>query len=157
MGLDMYLSGKRTVVDGDWKDISERETYRKVAEAVNIPAGILDRTVGIATVSANFAYWRKENAIHQWFVDNVQDGDDNCAEYYASREKLAELVETCKKVLENHELATELLPTSDGFFFGSTDYDDWYYKGLEYTVTALSQLLENPEYEDWDFYYQSSW
>ena len=27
------------------------------------------------------AYWRKQNAIHNWMVENVQRGVDNCASY----------------------------------------------------------------------------
>ena len=26
------------------------------------------------------ASWRKANAIHKWFVDNVQDGVDDCGD-----------------------------------------------------------------------------
>ena len=37
------------------------------------------------------AYWRKANAIHGWFVDNIQDGVDDQNEYYVSKEKLEEL------------------------------------------------------------------
>jgi hypothetical protein len=113
-----------------------------------------------AGVQMTVAYWRKENAIHQWFVDNVQDGEDNCAEYYVSHEKLAELVATCKEVLDKRgdsSVADELLPTQSGFFFGSTEYDEWYYKGLEYTVETFEALMATPEYEDWSFHYQSSW
>ena len=69
--------------------------------------------------------------IHKWFVDHVQEGEDDCKQYYVSREQLKELLGTCKLVIENHELAGELLPTQDGFFFGSTEYDDEYFKNVE--------------------------
>lgn len=111
----------------------------------------------MATVSVQVGYWRKENAIHRWFVDNVQDGEDNCAEYFVSREKLQELKELCEKVLADNSLADEELPTADGFFFGSTDYDEWYFSGLRDTVEIVNTVLSSPEYENWEFYYQSSW
>ena len=55
----------------------------------------------ISGITEQIAYWRKANMIHKWFVDNVQDGEDDCREYYVSREQLALLVETCKEVLKS--------------------------------------------------------
>ena len=37
-------------------------------------------------------YWRKANQIHKWFVDNVQDGVDDCGEYKVTKEQLIETV-----------------------------------------------------------------
>jgi hypothetical protein len=65
-------------------------------------------------------------------------------------------VDTCKQVLENKKLAKELLPTAEGFFFGGTEYDDWYFETLQDTVDMIEPLLTD-EYADWDFHYQSSW
>lgn len=47
-------------------------------------------------------YWRKANAVHKWFVDRVQGGEDDC-EYHdeVTKELLEELVEICKEILEN--------------------------------------------------------
>ena len=100
-------------------------------------------------------YWRKANQIHRWFVENIQHNIDNCAMYYVSKESLCELKELCEKVLEDKKLANELLPVGRGFFFGSVEYDEWYFKDLEYTVEKLDELLKNEKY---DFYkYQSDW
>ena len=71
-----------------------------------------------------------------------------------SRGQLKELVDICKKVLDDHSLAEELLPTEEGFFFGSTDYDEYYYKDLEETVEMLEPLLED---EVGEYSYCSSW
>lgn len=53
-------------------------------------------------IDDNVMYWRKANAIHQWFVDRVQDGKDDC-EYHdeVTKEILEELRDKCKNVLEN--------------------------------------------------------
>lgn len=81
------------------------------------------------------AYWRKANAIHEWFVENVQNGEDDCeAHRELTRSDLTKLIGLCKKVLKNSDLAPELLPTQDGFFFGGTQYDDWYFKDLRTTI-----------------------
>lgn len=105
-----------------------------------------------------FGYWRKANAIHNWFVENVQDGVDNCGNYYVSMEKLKDLLVLVKKVLKDKKKAEELLPTQSGFFFGETAYNEWYFEGLEYTKKMLEELFNNEKlYEGLDFEYSSSW
>jgi hypothetical protein len=47
-----------------------------------------------------------------------------------------------------------LAPTS-GFFFGSTEKDEWYYKDLEHTIGIINSLIANDD--DWSYYYQASW
>lgn len=49
-------------------------------------------------------YWRKANAIHKWFVDNVQNGEDDCDDYSVSKELLEELLNDCYTVLGRSEL-----------------------------------------------------
>lgn len=67
-----------------------------------------------------------------------------------------ELRETCSAVLADHNKAEELLPTGSGFFFGGTDYDEYYFQDLEETV-AIIDLALSPENEDLEYEYQSSW
>lgn len=57
------------------------------------------------------------------------------------------------KQVENFYLAKALLPRTDGFFFGSGDYDEYYIQDCEDTVRMLQPLLR----EDGEFYYRSSW
>lgn len=46
----------------------------------------------------------------------------------------------------------------EGFFFGSTDKDEWYYNSLEYTVELINSLLAGTMNEDnYYFYYEASW
>jgi hypothetical protein len=101
------------------------------------------------------AYWRKANAIHRWFVDTCQDGNDDCRQSYVSREQLQKLLETCKAVLADRTKADELLPTQDGFFFGPTEYDHVYFADVADTATQLENVLELDD--SWDFCYSSSW
>lgn len=102
------------------------------------------------------AYWRKANHIHQWFVQNVQNGVDDCGDYPVSVEKLKELLEKCMQVLKNPLAASSVLPTQSGFFFGSTDYDEWYKSDLEATVKQLRSALKGKP-ESKLFFYSSSW
>lgn len=57
-------------------------------------------------------------------------------------------------VMENKRLAEELLPIAEGFFFGGTNYDQYYYEDLEQTKEILENALKE---EDGDFYYRASW
>lgn len=59
--------------------------------------------------------------------------------------------------ISNTEVARELLPTTSGFFFGSTDYDEWYYRDIEYTVDVIKSILETTDFETQMIYYISSW
>jgi hypothetical protein len=52
--------------------------------------------------------------------------------------------------------ASELLPTQDGFFFGGTDYDEFYYGDLVFTKKELERLMAE-EHDGGEFYYEASW
>lgn len=145
MGLDMYLSARKYL----WADSPLQIEVNKVTKDIR---GVLQAK----QISFEAMYWRKANAIHNWFVNNVQDGEDNCAEYYVGREQLEELLDIIEQVLADTGLASELLPTTSGFFFGSTNIDEWYFQDLEETKERLTELMKD-QYKDFDFYYRSSW
>ena len=148
MGLDMNLLARRYLSD-------YKEDDKKLKEALNALVPDHDG-IELNYLMGEAMYWRKENHIHKWFVDNVQDGEDDCREYYVTQEELAKLIDIMKRVLADHSLAQELLPTQSGFFFGGTDYGEYYYESLEGTVEALEKYLTE-KYADWEFYYHSSW
>lgn len=116
-------------------------------------------------------YWRKANAIHEWFVQRVQDGVDDCRYHHeVTKEILEELLDTCTEVLNsckkelsdgriiaNRTLAMELLPTQGGFFFGSTDYDEYYIQDIENTIYIVQKALETTDFDKEMIYYISSW
>lgn len=164
MGLDMYLSARKYINKIDWSLLRDSNLpysaattseYRDVVSA----AGLYDvenpEDVYGANVSVNCAYWRKSNQIHKWFVDNVQDGEDDCDEYYVSREKLLELLQLCKTAYAKRD-PKELMPQS-GFFFGNTDIDQWYWEDIKHTIKQIERLTNLPDFDTLSFYYQSSW
>ena len=102
-------------------------------------------------------YWRKANAIHQWFVDNVQHGVDECAPHMVSLDDLCALRDTCRSVLDDRSLAEELLPPQAGFFFGSTEIDEGYWQDLEETWKVLDEVCNWTDLDKFSFTYQSSW
>lgn len=158
MGLDMYLTAERYV--SGYSDVPTRD---KIMAALNEYPPLRDEG-SHAVVNVSVAYWRKANAIHAWFVENVQDGEDKCEKTYVPFDKLKELVATCEGLLAKRdpEQAAEELPTADGFFFGSTDYDDWYWDNVSETFAVLKPLVtwleaDKERLNNWDLFYQSSW
>lgn len=115
-------------------------------------------------------YWRKANEIHAWFERALarERGQSNfeiedCEEYKVSEEMLRQLVKDCRIVLqyatdegiseEGMATAELLMPTMPGFFFGSTDYAQYYVRDLEDTVSRVESLLPLTE----DLYYYAWW
>jgi hypothetical protein len=163
MGLDMYLYARKSIASIEW----EPETHNKKLNAdYTILASLVGATnwmynpddLAFASVSIQVGYWRKVNAIHNWFIQELADGEDNCQPIYVPRSSLIDLKILCNEVLADgsKERAHELLPTGSGFFFGSTEYDEWYFYGLENTVKIVSKLIEDVP-EGWAFEYQASW
>jgi hypothetical protein len=61
----------------------------------------------------------------------------------------------CKETQETKN--AELLPPESGFFFGSTEIDEWYWNDIEHTIKMLEGLLNDEALKEYDFEYQSSW
>jgi hypothetical protein len=145
MGLDMYLTARQMAFNG----FRNQELYNKLVQEAPF-------ALDTAVLEVQVAYWRKANQIHKWFVDHVQNGVDNCEEYYVSRDQLQLLLDSCKIVLIDKEEASQLLPVQEGFFFGSYEYNEYYFSDIKDTIEQLEKVLtEYPE--EWSFKYQSSW
>ena len=156
MGLDMYLSAKRYMSTVFRKEDGEKqEAIQKLFPELAGKAGRWGDASPVKEVSIEAGYWRKANAIHDWFVRECQGGEDNCGYYYVGREQLTELKALCEQVLADKKQAKELLPTASGFFFGSQEYDQYYFDDLEATVKIIDECLTLPT--EWDFEYHSSW
>lgn len=149
MGLDMYLKARRWIRSYDDKEKALGESLsRMMPELENIGIPVQEITI-------EAAYWRKANAIHDWFVREIQDNKDDCGAYEVSREKLGELKKLCQRVLDFKHLGNELLPTRPGFFFGDTEYNEWYFEDLNSTISQLDRALGLPD--QWYFEYHASW
>lgn len=95
MGLDMYLTRKK-YIGGNYEHNEVEGTIEISSRGKKIPIDLNKVTY----VDEQVGYWRKANAIHKWFVDNVQEGNDDCKSYYLSTEQLKELLSLCKQVIE---------------------------------------------------------
>lgn len=180
MGLDMWLTAERYIYGNE---AAVKESIKNAFPTLGLEP---------KTVSFEVMYWRKANAIHKWFVDNCQDGIDECQTTNVDLDKLKELLAVINEVLEHTKMkdgkvcngyefkdgemvpimedgqiaedttvAEELLPTTSGFFFGGTDYDNYYFEDLKRTKEELEKLFklieEKDEYKNLEFYYHSSW
>ena len=150
MGLDMYLD-KRTYVK-QWDHIDETKQYKVEVTRGGEPTNIDPKKVKYIIEEAG--YWRKANAIHKWFVDNCQDGVDDCRDAYVGFDDLQALLDLCRIVIIDKSKAEQLLPSTSGFFFGNTEYDEWYYNDIQNTIEILEKALED---KDGEYYYSSSW
>lgn len=155
MGLDMYLT-KRTYV----KNWNHKNDKHSVSVRLNGKKRKDIQTERVSEIIEDVMYWRKANHIHNWFVSNCQGGVDECQEARVSLDQLKELSALCKKVVDKKD--PSLMETVQGFFFGSTDYDQYYYDMCTETHEVIEELLkeveDNPEPAfNPTFYYQSSW
>lgn len=149
----------------------------------------VEQKYGYVSIVEDIGYWRKANEIHDWFVRQVQNGEDDCRYHNeVTEDDLRALLIICKTVFDNSKLvaskikngetykdgkwipnmedgyiiedpsvARALLPTTSGFFFGSTDYDEWYLKDIEHTIKICEEALETTDFETQMIYYCSSW
>ena len=160
MGLDMYLEVRKFVpaknykmIDGDYSSEFHQE-YIDILEASKMKSLAAVDSVGLS-ITETAIYWRKVNSIHNWFVNECANGVDECQPTYVSREKLEQLLETVTEAIKYKDASA--LPPASGFFFGSTDVDEWYWNDLKYTKVELETILRKTEGEDISFIYQASW
>lgn len=156
MGLDMYLTAKRYM--SDWVDAGDAEKQTAIQmlfpELADLHGHFGDGSP-VKEVRVEAGYWRKANQIHAWFVQQVQDGEDECRPHPVYREHLEQLKDLCQQVLADPSKAEELLPTTKGFFFGDTSYGDMYMDDIRHTIDIIDRCLALPD--TWSFEYLSSW
>ena len=140
MGLDMYLTKRTYVQNWDYMKESEKNYVSiKGADEGHI------KGERVQYITEQLCYWRKANQIHNWFVKNVQGGEDDCGKYIVSLPELKQLMDVCYEVMTDNSTAKELLPTAEGFFFGGGGYDEFYYTQVTNTYKILKELVEELE------------
>lgn len=98
------------------------------------------------------AYFRKVNAVYGFFKHKLVD-----EECFVTLSDINDLIQRAEEVLTDNSKAEELLPTCSGFFFGSTDYDEYYFEDLKDIIGQMEKLKANYN-EDTDVIFVSmSW
>jgi hypothetical protein len=168
MGLDMYLYIEKYVSRNDYVrneqgeiDVITNSLFDSLTHALNAESLVGDSGFAGYTVHIPVGYWRKANAIHNYIVNTFAGGEDNCQEISISREGLDCLRSICHAALfeyrttANHDLAKLHLPTAAGFFFGSLEYDEYYFQDLANTIAIIDRALHGDKEKS--FVYRASW
>lgn len=152
MSLDMWLNRKIYVgANFNFNDVEGEISIIKAGEKLNID---FDKVVYVIERAGE---WYGADAIHAWFVSNVQDDIDNCAEYYVPGWQLKELYELCEDVLHKYdpEYAADKLPVD--LWDEENPYDRWYFESLLDTMRIIEKImLVDPNLEG-EYTYSSSW
>ena len=153
----MYLRTLKE--DGD--ELSEKETnklneeekyfeeHKDIAELLDKMQVNVDESEKLAKeIYAIFnrkeiAYFRKVNFLMSFF-----QYEDNCEYVEITKEQVSDLVERTTKVWNDHSLAEELLPTQSGFFYGSTEYSDYYFEDVKDVRDTFQEILDNTDWEN---------
>ena len=135
MGLDInFFKAKRAA----WNKFQEEQRkYDKLTdeEASNTEYPKMeDEEVG---------YFRKVN-----FLMSELNYTGNCEYKEIIRYDLEQLKVKCEKVLADHDKAEELLPTCSGFFFGNTEYNEWYFQDVQEVFDWVSGVLDGLKNDD---------
>ena len=138
MGLDMWLYCNSRLVCESANDGADDEESENAQNNIAV-------------------YWREARLIHEWFVENVQGGNDDCGLYEVRAEELMRLREECMDALEEIE-------------GGFVEYDEWKWWDLQFTANKVEQVTKDlvpfgwigaahKDEPDWRvrFYYESSW
>ena len=117
MGLDMYLIRKPRGTK-----IDSEELYEDVG------------------------YWRKANQIHNWFVNHVQDGIDDCDYHHeVTKELLEELLDTCETVYNSCSMMVGLVKNGETLVDGKWNYDGQCNPFQASTIDGIIKKLEAGE------------
>ena len=176
MGLDMYVTIRHKDTQSKleayeaWENKYSYEEYELLTDEQREEHCNSEPEYDEDMYGKQLIYWRKANQIHNWFVKNCQNGVDDCGRYIVTLNQLKELKELCEKIMtmtdgenltiEGGKFAEENLPSRSGFFFGSTDYDEYYVYDVKYTANELVEVIRKVEEEyneDYIIEYTSSW
>ena len=154
MGLDMYLNKKIYIgANYDFNGIEGKIEITKRGKPIPI------NFKKVTYITEEAVYWRKANQIHKWFVDNVQDGVDDCGHYYVSKEKLEALLKTINDLFEEVKPYIDL-SSVDFKAMENDDFDGVIAKNIEninaicnkYLPTQSGFFFGGVKYNFWYFY-----
>jgi hypothetical protein len=111
--------------------------------------------INAASIFHEVGYWRKFNALHGYIVENFQGGVDECQMTELFKEDVEKILNTLKTVQETKDHS--LLEPVGGFFFGSTDIDDYYWHNVESGISQLTKILNETDWDNERIFYQASW
>lgn len=147
MGLDSYLY-KKHYVGADYAHNNAK---------VNIDVTLAGKKLmvnphRVSTIVEKVARWWNYYPIHDWFVANVQDYEDDCNEHDVCKEQLEELLDTINSILDNKNLAKELLPVNEADDM-HPKYTKDYFDMLKDVKEQLDEIINEPDFNDINVYF----
>lgn len=183
MGLDMTLNKKTWVKT--WSEATPENQHSVTVNLGGVAHPTIQPN-RVSHIQEEVMYWRKANQIHGWFTTHCIDIQEGIL-YQVTKAHLNKLLLDCKKVLQILETAPkgttkvvggwkdgkqyyvdvevftdipevlEILPPTQGFFFGSYEIDDDYKQDIVDTIEVLEQELSLPEVGFVFYEYHASW
>lgn len=98
-----------------------------------------DKEYGHKAITDNVGYWRKANQIHNWFVNNVQDGEDDCGTYEVTKDQFVDLLDICEEVLAGTKLTAGMVWNGQHY---DAESDSWVDDYIEGNIVADSSIAE---------------
>ena len=144
------IKGTTEPNQSDYFDLPKEVTDRLRAEFEN-EAIELQRKIDECydALYSEVAYFRKVNFLLPYF-----NYEENCSEVVIDKCEVEELIGYCKRVINAKDtdiaesIANELLPTEAGFFFGNTDYDEWYFKDVQEVMDKFTEILNDFDFDE---------
>ena len=162
MGLDMYLQRRKNMLQQEFSDAHDDKLsgiiYWRKVNAIHkyfVDYGALENMGG---PNVGYYYITKEQLLNLLErITSILNGPEinETITYHKIADDMNEVHEDVKYNLDI-ELAKQILPTTSGFFFGSTEYNHWYHEDLVRTLDLIKgELAAAPDNETW--YYYASW
>lgn len=124
----------------EWCGIDESEINQDLAKSyesefiTRYASWDEQKEYGGKSIFTEVAYWRKANQIHNWFVNNIQDGTDDSGSYEVTKADIIILLALCKTVKNNSELVS-------GNIVNGYRYDNEYHK---IPIIQVGKTIEDP-------------
>jgi hypothetical protein len=182
MGLDMYLSKRKYVKNWDFQQPEEKHivTIRKGGKLVKSPFPVeaVIYEAGYWRKANQIHHWFENNVVcnEGWQGEETYVSEEKLKELLGLCYKVRKVAKIEKGLVQNGSRSTDtgwepimeegelitnpeevaaILPTASGFFFGSTDYDQYYMFDIYNTITILEKVLEDKT--SGEYYYSASW
>ena len=152
MGLDMYLSAKKYL----WSlNDEDKHLQEAINELIDLEPTMRSRFRGcsllVKGIEIEAMYWRKAYEIHNWFIKEIQNGVDDCGEYFVPHYRIQDLISLCRKAIDEKD------STLLGKDVTHDEGDQWFWDNLKHTVEELTIALYALPESHYSLYYQSSW
>lgn len=119
---------------------------------------ILERNPRPNEADIEIAYFRKFNALHNYFEREFDAGNlDDTPITLDIADTLKAKADTILEREGEADVAEAVLPISYGLFFGSDEYDDYYYscvRDMQRAAFKLTNILSQPDNQR-QFYYHA--